>query len=559
MEASVGIRGAGLGLRRTFMRELAGAGEGALGRIDFLEIAPENWIDVGGRSGRGLREFAERFPFVCHGLSLSLGGPLPLDIDFLRAVKKFLDTHRIRFYSEHLSACSDHGHLYDLMPIPFTAEAVRYVAERIRRVQDVLERRIGIENVSCYATPGAEMTELEFINAVLQEADCLLLLDVNNIYVNSVNFGYDPSAFLRGLHGDRAAYIHVAGHRSEAEDLRVDTHGAAVIDPVWRLLDEAYALYGALPTLLERDFNMPPLPALLDEVDAVRAAQQRCIGVPERVGAEQKTERTALSPKTGGAAAAQPRSVRDFQQVQREFAAYIRNPERNRLPAGVEARRADLYARLFYNNIESFLARTFRTMRRIVDDAAWHAVVRGFVDNHRAESPYFSHIPEEFLAYLATLPTPTTAQGGSAEQWPPFALELCHYEWVKSALALAPDADLPKDDKAIESDDRLALSPLAWPLRYAFPVRRLGPDFQPATAPAQATHLIAYRDRGHEVRFMSSNAATARLLELLGERESVRECIEAIAAELGAPLAAIERFGLATLHRLQEHDIVHRR
>ena len=553
MKTSAGIRGAGLGLRRAFMRELASAGEGALGRIGFLEIAPENWIDVGGRSGRRLREFTERFPFVCHGLSLSLGGPAPLDIDFLRAVKRFLDTHRIRFYSEHLSACSDHGHLYDLMPIPFTAEAVSYVAERIRRVQDVLKRRIGIENVSCYATPGAEMTELEFINAVLQEADCLLLLDVNNIYVNSVNFGYDPSAFLRGLRGERAAYIHVAGHRSEAEDLRVDTHGAAVIDPVWRLLDDAYALYGALPTLLERDFNIPPLPALLDEVGAVRAAQQRCTGVPERIPAERYPERRAHSPKTHGATSAQPRSPRDFQHVQREFAAYIRNPERNRLPAGVEARRADLYARLFYNNIESFLARTFRTMRRIVDDAAWHAVVRGFVDNHRAESPYFSHIPEEFLAYLTTLPK------GSAEQWPPFALELCHYEWVKSALALAPDADLPKDDKAIEADDRLALSPLAWPLRYAFPVRRLGPDFQPATAPAQATHLIAYRDRGHEVRFMSSNAATVRLLELLGERESTRECIEAIAAELGAPLAAIERFGLETLRRLQEHDIVHRR
>ena len=559
MKTSADIRGAGLGLRRAFMRELASAGESALSRIDFLEIAPENWIDVGGRSGRGLREFTERFPFVCHGLSLSLGGPAPLDIDFLRAVKVFLDTHRIRFYSEHLSACSDHGHLYDLMPIPFTAEAVNYVAERIRRVQDVLERRIGIENVSCYATPGAEMTELEFINAVLQEADCLLLLDVNNIYVNSVNFGYDPSAFLRGLHGDRAAYIHVAGHRSEAEDLRVDTHGAAVIDPVWRLLDEAYALHGTLPTLLERDFNLPPLPALLDEVDAVRAAQQRCTDVPERVPAKQEAEHPAHSPKTHGAIDARPRSTHDFQHVQREFAAYIRNPERNRLPVGVEARRANLYVRLFYNNIESFLARTFRTMRRIVDDAAWHAVVRGFVDNHRAESPYFSHIPEEFLAYLTTLPTPSAAPEGSAEQWPPFALELCHYEWVKSALALAPDADLPKDDKAIEADDHLALSPLAWPLRYAFPVRRLGPDFQPATAPAQATHLIAYRDRRHDVRFMSSNAATVRLLELLGERESARECFGAIAAELGAPLAAIERFGLATLHRLQEHDIVHRR
>ena len=546
MEAAAGVRGAGLGLRRAFMRDLADAGEDALGRIDFLEVAPENWIDVGGRYGKRLREFTERFPFVCHGLSLSLGGPQPLDIDFLRAVKAFLDTHHIRFYSEHLSACSDDGHLYDLMPIPFTAAAVHYVAERIRQVQDVLERRIGIENVSCYATPGAEMTELEFVNAVLQEADCLLLLDVNNVYVNSVNFGYDPSAFLRGLDGERAAYIHIAGHRREAEDLRVDTHGATVIDPVWRLLDEAYALYGALPTLLERDFNIPPLPALLDEVAMVRDAQQRGARTSDQALAEAK----APQPETPASAHAPLPAKPDFQSVQREFAAYIRNPQRNRPPVGVEARRADLYARLFYNNIESFLARTFRTMRRITNDAAWHALVRGFVDRHRAESPYFSHIPEEFLAHLAN---------GAAEQLPPFASELCHYEWVKVALALAPDADLPEDEEPVALHDRLAVSPLAWPLRYAFPVRRLGPDFQPSAAPEQATHLIAYRNRAHEVRFMSSNDATARLLQRLGESEDLRGCFKALATELGMTPAAIEPFGLATLRSLQEEDIVHRR
>ena len=243
-------------------------------KIDFLEVAPENWIDVGGRFGHRFRAFTERFPFICHGLSLSLGGPTPLDADFLAALKRFLDQHGIRFYSEHLSACTDAGHLYDLMPMPFTKAAAHYVAERIGRVQDALGQRIAVENISYYSTLATEMSELEFINAVIDQADCLLLLDVNNIYVNSINFDYDPGVFLRGLPGDRAAYIHVAGHRREAMDLRVDTHAAPVIDPVWRLLADAYDLYGPLPTVLERDFNMPPLAELLAEVATVRTIQE---------------------------------------------------------------------------------------------------------------------------------------------------------------------------------------------------------------------------------------------------------------------------------------------
>ena len=266
------LQGAGLGLRRAFMADFV-ADEGATEGVDFLEVAPENWIDVGGRYGHWFRALTERFPFVCHGLSLSLGGPTPLDRSLLEAIKRFLNAHDIQCYTEHLSACTDHGHLHDLMPIPFTDDAVHYVAKRIRVVQDVLERRIGVENVSYYAAPGPEMPELDFIRAVVEEADCLLLLDVNNIYVNSINFDYDPVAFLHGLPGERAIYAHVAGHVREAADLRIDTHGATVIDPVWDLLDEAYAAFGPVPTVLERDFNLPPVADLLDEVARIRRAQ----------------------------------------------------------------------------------------------------------------------------------------------------------------------------------------------------------------------------------------------------------------------------------------------
>lgn len=271
------VEGKGLGLRRALMRPLEERTETpAEPGYDFLEVAPENWIDIGGHLGRRFRRFTERHPFVCHGLSLNIGGPAPLDEPFVRRVGQFLDAHGVRCYSEHLSYCADDGHLYDLMPIPFTGDAVRHVASRIRRVQDILGRRIAMENVSYYCAPGAEMSEIEFVSAVLEEADCLLLLDVNNIYVNSVNHGYDAHAFLRALPGERIAYAHVAGHYNEAEDLIVDTHGADVIDPVWDLLEAAYAHFGVFPTLLERDFNLPPLGELLGEVAHVGRLQAGC-------------------------------------------------------------------------------------------------------------------------------------------------------------------------------------------------------------------------------------------------------------------------------------------
>jgi len=262
--------GAGLGLRRALLGPLQDAPDRA---VDFFEIAPENWIGVGGKLGRALRSFTERHAFVCHGLSLSLGGRDPLDETLLVRIRRLLDAHGIAIYSEHLSYCADEGHLYDLMPIPFTAEAVRHVASRIRQTQDILGQRIAVENVSYYAAPGQDMREIDFIKAVLDEADCDLLLDVNNIYVNSVNHRYDANEFLDALPGDRIAYVHVAGHYDEAQDLKVDTHGAPIIDPVWKLLDRAYAKFGARPTLLERDFNFPPLAELLDEVARVRTVQ----------------------------------------------------------------------------------------------------------------------------------------------------------------------------------------------------------------------------------------------------------------------------------------------
>ncbi len=264
------VTGAGLGLRRSLLEGLSSADDA----VDFMEVAPENWINVGGRFGRQLREYTERYPLLCHGLSLSIAGPGELDWALLKNIKQFMRDHQVRCYSEHLSYCSDDGHLYDLLPIPFTGDAVRFVANKIRQVQDFLEQPMAIENISYYAAPQQELSEIDFICAVLEEADCNLLLDVNNIYVNSINHGYDAEDFLAALPGERIAYGHIAGHFVEAEDLLIDTHGADVVDPVWRLLDSAYQHFGVFPTLLERDFNLPPVNELLGEINTIKTRQK---------------------------------------------------------------------------------------------------------------------------------------------------------------------------------------------------------------------------------------------------------------------------------------------
>lgn len=264
------LHGAGLGLRRSLFDEVSALPEGEL---DFIEVTPENWIGIGGRYGRQLNTIAQRYPLACHGVSLSLGGPAPLDVKFLADLKLFFDKYHVVCFSEHLSYSSDHGQLYDLMPIPFTEEAVNYVAQRIRQAQQILERRLAIENISYYAAPGQDLTEIDFINAVIEQADCDLLLDVNNVYVNSVNHHYDAHEFIAALPAERISYMHIAGHYQESEYLIIDTHGADVIDEVWQLLDFTYQTVGQKPTLLERDFNLPPLHELLNELRMIRDYQ----------------------------------------------------------------------------------------------------------------------------------------------------------------------------------------------------------------------------------------------------------------------------------------------
>ena len=269
------LKGAGLGFRRELIPALKTQVPAI---IDFFEIAPGKLDRPRRRDWQSFAQFHRTpYPFVCHGLSLSLGGPAALDEVLLHRIKSFMRQHQIRVYTEHLSYCSDHGQLYDLLPIPFTEEAVKHVARRIRQTQEILGMQIAVENASYYvAAPISEMSEIEFIRAVLEEADCLLHLDVNNIYVNSVNFGFDAQAFLRALPGERISYIHTAGHYREADDLVIDTHGAAVIDPVWALLRADLPKLWRIPYPAGAGFQYSPAERVgRKEVTRIAELQQR--------------------------------------------------------------------------------------------------------------------------------------------------------------------------------------------------------------------------------------------------------------------------------------------
>jgi uncharacterized protein (UPF0276 family) len=254
----------GLGFRKDFAEELITS---EILEPSFIELAPENWIGMGGYWKKLLDKAAEKFPITCHGLSLSIGSPDELDIEFVKQVKKFLKQYNVKVYSEHLSYSKcDNAHLYDLLPIPFRQDAVKHIVQRIKQVQDILEMPIVLENVSYYTPIAAEMKESEFISAIVNESGCNMLLDVNNVYVNSFNHKYNAKEFLNELPLNKVAYIHMAGHEKVSDTLIIDTHGQAIIDPVYELFDYTIGLLKPVPVLLERDFNIPEFTELQGEI-----------------------------------------------------------------------------------------------------------------------------------------------------------------------------------------------------------------------------------------------------------------------------------------------------
>ena len=273
MEGKVGI-----GLRRDIADEII---DSQILTPDFLEFAPENWMGIGGYWNKIRQKAVDRYPVTCHGLSLSLGSAEELDWKFIGELKEFLDENKVQIFSEHLSYTkSRNAHLYDLLPIPFRKDAVDHVVDRIRQVQDFLERPLAIENVSYYTPVAAEMSEIEFVNEIVERADCKLLLDVNNVYVNAFNHKYDAQTFIDSLPLDRVAYIHMAGHQQVEPDLIIDTHGQPIIDPVYELFEWTIRKMDPVPVLLERDYNFEELEQIQSEILQLKSIIKKHWKVP---------------------------------------------------------------------------------------------------------------------------------------------------------------------------------------------------------------------------------------------------------------------------------------
>lgn len=270
--------GVGLGLRANFIAAVH-AGEAA-GKVAFFEVSPENYMHRGGRIVRQFEEIAEREPIITHGLMMSLGAVDPFDDDYFSQLRAFLSRHGRSWHSDHLCFSSQDGALlHDLLPLPFDETTARRVAARIREAQDRLERPLAIENISYYSPMGEpRMREAEFVRMVCEEADCGLLLDVNNIYVNSKNFGFDVREMLADYPLDRVVQLHVAGHtRWDRFDMFLDDHGATPEPTVHELMQWVVERTGPLPVLLERDKKIPPLAELLAEVADLQASYERAL------------------------------------------------------------------------------------------------------------------------------------------------------------------------------------------------------------------------------------------------------------------------------------------
>jgi len=240
--------------------------------VDWFEIISENYMVPGGKPLHFLDPIRSNYPVVMHGVSLSIGSTDPLNQDYLKNLKQLAARAEPAWISDHLCWTGVHGtNIHDLLPLPHTEETVTHVADRIAQVQDYLGRRILIENVSSYLTyKDSGVTEWEFLRAVVERADCLILLDINNIYVSSFNHDFDPIAYLDGVPRERVQQFHLAGHRNLDTHI-IDTHDEPIVDPVWELYQAALERFGPISTMIERDDNIPPLDELLAELDHARA------------------------------------------------------------------------------------------------------------------------------------------------------------------------------------------------------------------------------------------------------------------------------------------------
>ena len=416
--------------------------------VDWFELLSENYMVAGGKPLHYLDQICERYPVVMHGVSLSIGSTDPLDWDYLKRLKALAKRVEPAWVSDHLCWTGVDGtNLHDLMPLPYTGEAVEHVAARVRQAQDFLERRILLENVSSYVTyKQSGMTEWEFLTAVAERSDCLILLDINNIYVSSQNHDFDPIAYLEGVPGERVRQFHLAGHTHNGQ-LIIDSHDQSLIDPVWNLYDEAVRRFGSVSTMIERDDNIPPLAELLAELDQARCHHEAQLAMGSRVQAP------ARSSDAGEAK--RPLPSAPLQRLQRDFESYVlRGDGADRIGSQIvgndtaqASERLGVYWDAYRLRLLEVLETDFPALHTLLGDAQFEDLGHAYIDAHPSHAPSLRWFGRHMADYLRTTK-------GYASR--PMLAEMAAFEWAQGEVFDAEDV------RAIEPADMAALAPEHW-------------------------------------------------------------------------------------------------
>lgn len=390
--------GFGLGLRTPHYADFLAAKQ----PLDWLEIITDNYLVAGGKPLQMLDQIRRDYPVVMHGVAMSLGAPGAVDAAYLRQVKALADRVQPLWISDHLCWIGPGPEqLHDLYPLPYTDEAARHLIGQIRRAQDLLQRRLVVENVSSYIEfKHSAATEWAFLSHVANEADCLLLVDINNIYVSSVNHGFNPVQYLQGLPRHRVQQFHLAGHSNEGSHI-VDTHDHPVADPVWALYAEALKLFGPVATMIERDDHIPPLPTLLDELAIARDIAARVHHQPATASAA-AANATHFTTSTPAPAA--------LRQLQRDMANYVLDPSARgmthhvRAPTGADSSaRLGIYHHAYRARLADVLADVFEKTVLYMGSDSFDEIARAFVVQQPPQSRSLGVYGAAFPAHLGML------------------------------------------------------------------------------------------------------------------------------------------------------------
>jgi len=507
---------AGLGLRRHFIFDIL---KNPPKEIDFFEIHPENYMKRGGHPREAFEKIAEKYPIHTHGLSLSIGSLDKLNWEYLKDLKKFLHQYKIPWHSDHLCFTSKNAHAFhDLLPLPLTWEAVKHVSERARIVQDFLEIPFALENVSFYLHPDRpQMTEKQFLQEILYRSGVSLMLDVNNIYVNAFNHGFDPKEYIREIAGENIVQIHIAGHLLDfSENLIIDTHGENIKEDVWDLLKYLGTLVPLPPVLVERDGNFPDFSQLLKEVKMTKEISKASVTKSQLKSAKPLNHVSIKSTPTNSSLEKAQTFIyhqcfdKDYSLDEKRIKNLVGTDTATFLTQQGDAR-LKIYRRLVFNNIDSVLRAALPNFFYFLNKGDDEKLVREFLEIHKPRSNYYWDVPKDFLNFLQE-----SIKNLSSYLPYPFLPELANYEHTDYKLRFEKNYSLPQSNPQVTLDQaKLILNPTLDLKIYSYPVHQITQDLDPKKIQEKKTYLLLYRDpENYQIQTLTLNKASYKLIQI---------------------------------------------